>query len=105
MKSGICHRLTVRSINLKKLPRLYKMGKVISVFEYDLLGVEKESLVGAVPLPPEVFDYLESISLTSEKGSQLLKLTSRSGRRLLQVQNYAGILYTPMACNWRSCPR
>lgn len=30
------------------------MGKVISVFEYDLLGVEKESLVGAVPLPPEV---------------------------------------------------
>lgn len=81
------------------------MGKVISVFEYDLLGVEKESPVGAVPLPPEVFDYLESLSLTSEKGSQLLKLTSRSGRRLLQVQNYAGILYTPYGLQLEILPK
>ena len=81
------------------------MGEVISVFEYDLLGVEKETPAGAVALPHEVFNYLESLSLTSEKGSQLLKLTSRSGCRLLQVQNYAGILYTPFGLQLEVLPK
>ncbi|RMN18622.1 hypothetical protein ALQ63_00607 [Serratia plymuthica] len=81
------------------------MGEVVSVFEYDLLGVEKETPAGAIPLPSEVFQYLESLSLTSEKGSQLLKLTSRSGCRLLQVQNYAGILYTPFGLQLEILPK
>ncbi|CDG16423.1 McrC family protein [Xenorhabdus doucetiae] len=71
------------------------MSEVISVFEYDLLGTGKAASVGAKRLPQEVFDYLEELSLTSNKGSQCLKLTSRSGFKLLQVQNYAGMLYTP----------
>jgi 5-methylcytosine-specific restriction enzyme subunit McrC len=81
------------------------MGEVISVFEYDLLGVEKETPAGAVPLPHDVFNYLESLSLTSEKGGQLLKLTSRSGCRLLQVQNYVGILYTPFGLQLEVLPK
>ncbi|MFQ0830793.1 McrC family protein [Serratia fonticola] len=71
------------------------MGEVISVFEYDLLGVGKAVSAGAILIPQEAFDYLESLSLTSEQGSQFIKLTSRAGCKLLQVQNYAGMLYTP----------
>ncbi len=35
------------------------MGEVISVFEYDLLGSGKAASVGAKPVPPQVFNYLE----------------------------------------------
>lgn len=81
------------------------MSEVLSVFEYDVLGVGKAASVGATPLPQEVIDYLESLSLTSEKGSQFLKLTSRSGFRLLQVQNYAGMLYTPHGLQLEILPK
>ena len=71
------------------------MGEVISVFEYDLLGSKDSVSVGAKHLNPEVFAYLEELSRTSIQGNQFLKLTSRSGFKLLQVQNYAGMLSTP----------
>lgn len=71
------------------------MGDVISVFEYDLLGSGKAASVGAKLVPQQVFNYLEALSLASIQGSQFLKLTSRSGFKLLQVQNYAGMLSTP----------
>ena len=71
------------------------MGEVISVFEYDLLGSEEATPVGAKQVPKEVFNYLEALSLESIQGSQFLKLTSRPGCKLLQVQNYAGMLSTP----------
>lgn len=71
------------------------MGEVISVFEYDLLGSGKAASVGAKLVPQQVFNYLEALSLASIQGSQFLKLTSRSGFKLLQVQNYAGMLSTP----------
>ncbi len=62
------------------------MGEVISVFEYDLLGSDKAASVGAKLVPPLVFNYLEALSLASNQGSQFLKLTSRSGFKLLQVK-------------------
>ncbi len=71
------------------------MGEVISVFEYDLLGSKGSAPAGAKHLNPEVFAYLEELSLTSIQGNQFLKLISRSGFKLLQVQNYAGMLSTP----------
>lgn len=71
------------------------MGEVLSVFEYDLLGSGKSASVGAKLVPQQVFNYLEALSLASNQGSQFLKLTSRSGFKLLQVQNYAGMLSTP----------
>ncbi len=71
------------------------MGEVISVFEYDLLGSGKAASVGAKLVPQQVFNYLEALSLASIQGNQFLKLTSRSGFKLLQVQNYAGMLSTP----------
>lgn len=67
------------------------MGEVISVFEYDLLGSGKAASIGAKLVPQQVFNYLEALSLASNQGSQFLKLTSRSGFKLLQVQNYAGM--------------
>lgn len=71
------------------------MGEVISVFEYDLLGSGKAASIGAKLVPQQVFNYLEALSTASNQGSQFLKLTSRSGFKLLQVQNYAGMLSTP----------
>ncbi|MBN3344959.1 McrC family protein [Pectobacterium brasiliense] len=81
------------------------MGEVISVFEYDLLGSGKADSVGAKLVPQQVFDYLEALSLTSDQGSHLLKLTSRSGFKLLQVQNYAGMLSTPNGLQLEILPK
>lgn len=81
------------------------MSEVISIFEYDLLGSGKAASVGAKLVPQQVFDYLETLSLTSEQGSQFLKLTSRSGFKLLQVQNYAGCFLHLTVCSLRYCPR
>lgn len=81
------------------------MGEVISVFEYDLLGSDKAASVGAKLVPPLVFNYLEALSLASNQGSQFLKLTSRSGFKLLQVQNYAGCFQHLTVSSLRYCPR
>ena len=81
------------------------MSEVISIFEYDLLGSGKAASVGAKLVPQQVFDYLETLSLTSEQGSQFLKLTSRSGFKLLQVQNYAGMLSTPHGLQLEILPK
>lgn len=81
------------------------MDEVVSVFEYDLLGSGKATSVGAKLVPQQVFDYLEALSLTNIQGSQFLKLTSRSGFKLLQVQNYAGMLSTPHGFQLEMLPK
>lgn len=81
------------------------MGEVLSVFEYDLLGSGKAASVGAKLVPQQVFNYLEALSLASIQGSQFLKLTSRSGFKLLQVQNYAGMLSTPHGLQLEILPK
>ncbi|RKO82043.1 restriction endonuclease [Pectobacterium parmentieri] len=80
------------------------MGKVVSVFEYGLLGVGKALPPAVTAIPPEVFSYLESLAL-DEQGSAFLRLTSRSGHRVLQVQNYAGVLYTPHGVQLEVLPK
>ncbi|SUB18623.1 5-methylcytosine-specific restriction enzyme subunit McrC [Pantoea agglomerans] len=79
--------------------------KLSQFFEYDLLGSGKAASVGAKLVPQQVFDYLETLSLTSDQGSQFLKLTSRSGFKLLQVQNYAGMLSTPHGIQLEILPK
>lgn len=81
------------------------MDEVLSVFEYDLLGSGKAASVGAKLVPQPVFDYLEMLSLTHVQGSQFIKLTSRSGVKLLQVQNYAGMLSTPYGFQLEILPK
>ncbi len=58
------------------------MGEVISVFEYDLLGSGKAASVGAKPVPPQVFNYLEALSLASNQGA-----SSSSNSPLAQASN------------------
>ncbi|MBU9822915.1 McrC family protein [Rahnella sp. BCC 1045] len=80
------------------------MTGVISAFEYDLLGDENAKISGVVPLPSEVFKYLEAMAL-SEYGCQFLKVTARNNQRLLQVQNYAGMLFTPLGHQLEILPK
>ncbi len=81
------------------------MSDVISVFEYGYLGVGKVASIGATSISQEVFNYLETLCLTAEQGSQFLKLSSRSGHKLLQVRNYAGVLYTPYGVQLEILPK
>lgn len=80
------------------------MKGVISVFEYDLLGNENVRKPGIVSLPAGVFKHLEAMAL-SEKGCLFLRLTARDNHRLLQVQNYAGMLFTPLGIHLEILPK
>lgn len=80
------------------------MGEVVSVFEYGLLGVGKALPPAITAIQPEVFHYLESLAL-DEQGCSFLRLTSRSGHRVIQVQNYAGALYTPYGVQLEVLPK
>lgn len=80
------------------------MKGVISVFEYDFLGNEDVRKPGVVPLPAGVFKYLEAMAL-SEQGCPFLRVTARANHRLLQVQNYAGMLFTPLGIQLEILPK
>ncbi|MEQ9876828.1 McrC family protein [Pectobacterium aroidearum] len=80
------------------------MDEVVSVFEYGLLGVGKSLPPAITSIQPEVFGYLESLAL-DEQGCSFLRLTSRSGHRVIQVLNYAGALYTPYGVQLEILPK
>lgn len=80
------------------------MNNVISVFEYGLLGAGKSLPSTIYAIPSATFSYLESLAL-SEKGCSFLRLTSHAGHRVLQVQNYAGVLYTPTGTQLEILPK
>ncbi|MBP2847607.1 McrC family protein [Dickeya oryzae] len=80
------------------------MHKVISVFEYGCVGADPVRLAGVTAVPPPVFRYLESLAL-DEQGCPFLRLTSRKGHRLIQVQNYAGVLASPFGIQLEILPK
>ncbi|WP_027713272.1 McrC family protein [Dickeya chrysanthemi] len=80
------------------------MHEVISVFEYGCVGAAPVRLADVAAVPPAVFDYLESLAL-DEQGCPFLRLTSRKGHRLIQVQNYAGVLATPFGVQLEILPK
>ncbi|WP_407073129.1 hypothetical protein [Rosenbergiella australiborealis] len=48
------------------------MDEVFSVSEYDLLGSGKATSLGVKLVPQLVFEYLETLSLTSVQGGQFI---------------------------------
>lgn len=80
------------------------MHEVISVFEYGCVGAAPVRLAEVTAVPQPVFNYLESLAL-DEHGCPFLRLTSRKGHRLIQVQNYAGVLATPFGVQLEILPK
>ncbi len=69
-----------------------------SVFEYGCLCSEPEGLEsGFTLIPTRAFDYLEQLCLGGhdDEATKLLRLKSRNGLKVLQVQNYVGVICTP----------
>ncbi len=71
----------------------------IALFEYAYL-VSEES--GITPIPHEVeaisplaFRYLKEMALGSGQDNRLFRLCKKLGAEALQVQNYAGVIFTP----------
>lgn len=77
------------------------MNKSICLFEFDFL-VSQTSLNDEQTLDSNVqrisdaaFQYLKQLCLLGGKESRLLKLRSIKRHEVLQVQNYAGVIFTP----------
>ncbi|OEF06041.1 McrC family protein [Vibrio genomosp. F10] len=69
-----------------------------TVFEYGCLCSEAEGKVyGFTLISPESFEYLEQLCLGPKEReiAQLLQLRVRHGMKVLQVNNYVGVLHTP----------
>ncbi|MHA2726291.1 McrC family protein [Vibrio campbellii] len=77
-----------------------KAKREITLFEYDCLvsedvlrGQSTTSQIKAIS--ESAYEYLKQLCLGDERESRLLQLRRRSGMEVLQVQNYAGVIFTP----------
>lgn len=69
----------------------------ITVFEFDYLGVDEkvEQSKRITKITRAAFTYLKQLCLSDESESRFLSLKSIENTEVLQLQNYAGVLFTP----------
>jgi 5-methylcytosine-specific restriction enzyme subunit McrC len=70
----------------------------ITVFEFDLLSADKKAKNDnnkVHHIPDGAFDYLEKCCLCDDTESRFLKMKIVHGMKVLQVQNYAGVVLCP----------
>lgn len=70
----------------------------ITVFEFDLLSADKKAKNDNNKvnyIPDGAFDYLEKCCLCDDTESRFLKMKIAHGMKVLQVQNYAGVVLCP----------
>ncbi|WP_232772529.1 McrC family protein [Psychromonas sp. Urea-02u-13] len=76
-----------------------KMNNTISLFEFEYLVNEKQGTQNAAEnikvVSDVAFHYLKQLSLQMDEESRLLKPCRFNGLEVLQVQNYAGVIFTP----------
>ncbi|MGR5194902.1 McrC family protein [Vibrio rotiferianus] len=77
-----------------------KAKREITLFEYDCLVSEdvvqgNSTTAHIQAISGSAYQYLKQLCLSSENESNLLQLRRRSGMEVLQVQNYAGVIFTP----------
>ncbi len=81
--------------------RVRVTNKTVCLFEFDFLASEKsinetQTLDKNVKLVSDpAFQYLKQLCLSDGKENRLLKLRSVKRLEVLQVQNYAGVIFTP----------
>ncbi|MGE6569802.1 McrC family protein [Shewanella vesiculosa] len=69
----------------------------VTVFEFDLLSASKkaEQVDSVQYISDKAFDYLEKCCLSDEAESRFLKMKIVRGMKVLQVQNYVGVVLCP----------
>ena len=69
----------------------------IQLFEFDCVGVAKNSLLpdGIVAIPAVAYQYLKQICLNDKVNTQFLRLKNLGSHEVLQLRNYAGVILTP----------
>lgn len=77
----------------------------LQIFEYDLLA-ESGDGQGTTQVPRCLFAWLEDQCLKAdEQAPAWLRLTSRRGRRAIQVTHYVGVLQAPCGCQIEILPK
>jgi len=76
-----------------------KVSKEVTLFEFDCLVSEKLSQGKDTSriqvISNAAYEYLKTLCLSDERENHLLKLRRRDNMEVLQVQNYAGVIFTP----------
>ncbi|EGA70248.1 hypothetical protein VISI1226_13491 [Vibrio sinaloensis DSM 21326] len=77
-----------------------KAKQEITLFEYDCLVsedvVQEQSATSHIQaISKSAYEYLKQLCLGDERENRLIQLRRRSGMEVLQVQNYAGVIFTP----------
>lgn len=82
--------------------------QLITVFEFGLLVSEDESSDSDfTAIPTQTFNFLESMCLSEEENEsgKFLHLRSVNRQKVLQVKNYAGIIFTPYGVQIEVLPK
>lgn len=82
--------------------------QLITVFEFGLLVNEDESSDSDfTAIPAQTFNFLESMCLSEEESEsgKFLHLRSVNRQKVLQVKNYAGVIFTPYGVQIEVLPK
>ena len=71
--------------------------RFISVFEYGLMSADSKAIESdnVVHIPEAAFDYLEKCCLCDNSESRFINLKVKHGMKVLQLKNYAGVVFCP----------
>jgi 5-methylcytosine-specific restriction enzyme subunit McrC len=74
-----------------------KSRKEITLFEFGFVAkdLKADTHTSVHKISAQSYDYLKQLCLRGESDSKLLKVRSIDGMEVLQVQNYAGVIFTP----------
>ncbi|MFT5758551.1 MAG: 5-methylcytosine-specific restriction enzyme subunit McrC [Alteromonadaceae bacterium] len=74
-----------------------ELKKQVTVFEFDHLGFGEKAQASPriKAISEKAYGYLKRICLCDETESRFLRLKQLGGCEVLQVQNYAGVIFTP----------
>ncbi len=74
-----------------------EVKKQTTVFEFGYLGFCKKAQMSSrvEVIPQSAYDYLKSLCLCDDSESRFMRLKQVDSCEVLQVKNYAGVIFTP----------
>lgn len=73
-----------------------KVNKDITLFEFGFISKSDQASSDEIKrISAKSYDYLKKMSLSDSEDRKLFKLSSKNGVEVLQVRNYAGVIFTP----------
>ena len=81
------------------------LANKVTIFEYGYLSADEGVKKPIKEITQSAFNYLEKLCLCDESESRFMQLRSKNANKVIQVQNYVGVLLTPCGTQIEVLPK